>query len=380
VKAITSRLGTQGDTKDSKGIPLGGPGSGHHGHAGRPGVRGGSLPGEDATASRLGSKASQYADLPAKPFSLTKYEAMEHGTGTELPEERFVKRIPNRDTEYMSDEEIDGVLYSYEIEKQVAKDIADLSGETPECCARIIEQWATSSNDSSPLSISIQQAAADEFGVGLSDWQQKKIDSFATFEEILDIRAEKSNAEHKMNVARKLADKIYAKYKADPTPELRKEAEDAYSAVAPLATIFKERFDIWKHTIREMPPVLSGYVPDPVGSTRRILRAMYDHTQAELKKSGINFVTLFRGFDNTGQEAPEFGSTVSVGHNALSSWSGSYKIASHFGRYILSIQVPASRVMSTCRTGLGCLYEHEFVLLGDTGADDMAHVLERMEE
>jgi hypothetical protein len=43
----------------------------------------------------------------------------------------------------------------------------------------------------------------------------------------------------------------------------------------------------------------------------------------------------------------------------------SYASASKFGDVMMAAQVPASQILSTPRTGFGCLNEHEMVVLGN---------------
>jgi len=52
-RTVSTMLGKQSD----RDLPLGGPGSGHYGHAGRPGLRGGSFPADVAVSIEKGRTA-----------------------------------------------------------------------------------------------------------------------------------------------------------------------------------------------------------------------------------------------------------------------------------------------------------------------------------
>lgn len=105
------------------------------------------------------------------------------------------------------------------------------------------------------------------------------------------------------------------------------------------------------------------------------LRTMYDHTQAELKKADIEYVTLYRGFSlsstkekglSTVNKAGEF---VDVLMQPMSSFSTNFDTAQGFGgtstsSFVMGVRVHRSQIIGTARTGFGCLNEHEWVLLG----------------
>jgi hypothetical protein len=123
------------------------------------------------------------------------------------------------------------------------------------------------------------------------------------------------------------------------------------------------------------------------GQTQQdFLRAQYDATQQLFKDNGVATITLYRG-----QSAPpvspngwtqlprERYSGVLLQHadsvqmRPMSSWSSSAPAAAVFtGRYdnadapvLMTAQVPVNQILSTPRTGFGCLNEHEFVVLGN---------------
>jgi len=116
---------------------------------------------------------------------------------------------------------------------------------------------------------------------------------------------------------------------------------------------------------------------------RKVLRAMYNNTQAELKTAGYkpgDTVTLYRGYEGAkGSSIPDRGTDVNYAGNAMESWSILPSIAGSFGSNpirgrVLSMNVPVENVLSIATTGFGCLPEGEFVILG-SGKGNVAHVL-----
>jgi hypothetical protein len=110
-----------------------------------------------------------------------------------------------------------------------------------------------------------------------------------------------------------------------------------------------------------------GQVHGP--ALRSFARAQYDATQADLAARGITEVTVYRG---TGVQGVSEGS---VTLRPASSWSSDPSTAREFAATaadqdgnaaVLAATVPASRVLSTPSTGVGCLSEDEVVLLGGT--------------
>lgn len=115
-------------------------------------------------------------------------------------------------------------------------------------------------------------------------------------------------------------------------------------------------------------------------SAQRFARAQYEETQAYLAKHGLTSFTLYRGIRLDGG-VQDGGQTLDVASNPMSSWSSEPFTAIDFGfaeaKYsgdgdfhpdhhptVLVADVPVSRVIATPRTGMGCLKEFEFVLLG----------------
>lgn len=134
---------------------------------------------------------------------------------------------------------------------------------------------------------------------------------------------------------------------------------------------------------------LWGNLPDPAKELYRMfVRWQYDRTQAHLAGLGIDWVPLFRG--GTVHSSAR-GSVATIGDsNPASSWSiakseavsfakmrtneqnGQYEThlrsgGSEYRAFVWSARVPRRRVLATAVTGVGCLSEQEFVVIGGDG-------------
>lgn len=108
---------------------------------------------------------------------------------------------------------------------------------------------------------------------------------------------------------------------------------------------------------------------------RTALDHMYRATQRDLAAKGLTEVTLYRGmgardFAAVGLTGEAVGSSR-LTLQPLSSFSTSAIQAGYFSTQgsnevatLTAVRVPAARIFSTARTGIGCLNEGEFVLLG----------------
>jgi hypothetical protein len=149
----------------------------------------------------------------------------------------------------------------------------------------------------------------------------------------------------------------------------------------------------WTKSSQEKREEVAAYYRENEKALRGFVRAQYDLTQRELKEAGITHVTLHRGmrwdsqsrvpdwakfcppgsYGTTSTVAP--GSVVSLKNSdwrPLSSWSHSASQAGSFysgGTYGTKIKaaIPAERILSTPRTGNGCLSEREWVVLATPG-------------
>lgn len=113
-------------------------------------------------------------------------------------------------------------------------------------------------------------------------------------------------------------------------------------------------------------------------------RAMYEETQDSLRKAGVDAVELWRGTTNRSRfipvpwertqslGAPYGGPPVAVRSqlSPLSSWSSAKHVARDFADFvggygvISRMVVPRERIFATPWSGVGCMAEDEFVVLG----------------
>jgi hypothetical protein len=102
-----------------------------------------------------------------------------------------------------------------------------------------------------------------------------------------------------------------------------------------------------------------------------VIRQQYADTQAYFEAKGIKEVTLYRGTDDPRLGAGE----QEVVLRPLSSFSAdrsvAYSFASEEGGRVLTVKVPVSQIFSTPFTGIGCLPEQEFVILGEPTTADV---------
>lgn len=118
--------------------------------------------------------------------------------------------------------------------------------------------------------------------------------------------------------------------------------------------------------------------PDYTDDEReRFLRAMYEHTQDQFAKAGLkptDTVRVYRGVTDIPElQGAKHGDEVNITQNPMTSWSLSRNLARGFssgslqsGSGILTMDVPVSAIMGSCRSGFGCLSEAE-VVIGDVG-------------
>ena len=142
----------------------GGEGSGHRGHAGRPGKRGGSLPGKGSSASVITSPRK--GGMTANTDDFTDDE----GCAKLLSE--YASKYIGRDAywRHVSREERGMVKHA------LITELAEKSGLEYDEVNKMVKQWARSSNDQDMRSLSLQQAASEELGLPLSDWQKGRIE------------------------------------------------------------------------------------------------------------------------------------------------------------------------------------------------------------
>lgn len=109
-----------------------------------------------------------------------------------------------------------------------------------------------------------------------------------------------------------------------------------------------------------------------------VLWASYENTQAHLAEAGIGELILYRGVDaysiglDTGLE---LGTELDLTSNAMESWSTDHNVAGGFGDMVISVRVPASRVLSVANTGFGQMNESEVVILNQVGVEDVGELI-----
>jgi hypothetical protein len=101
---------------------------------------------------------------------------------------------------------------------------------------------------------------------------------------------------------------------------------------------------------------------------RDFVRAQYDGTQEWFKEHGVASVELWRGVKASSTEGPGLAPiTGKARTRPLSSWAYESLAAESFAGdngVLMRAVVPASRILSTGATGVGCLPEAEMVVLG----------------
>ncbi|MBC8275517.1 MAG: hypothetical protein H8E40_11205, partial [Chloroflexi bacterium] len=251
------------------------------------------------------------------------------------------------------------------LKAQVARDLAAETGVTEEQAADFVKQWAHSSNDDDMRSLAIQQDAADEFGVELSNFTKDKISSIDRFKERVELKRvfEQQHLDAK---------------KAGASPEELAKLESK------LDTEWNKKYPNtdfgYVHSIVHTGPISERTLPLMDSPTqRKLLRAMYNKTQSELAARGITEVRAYRGAKLSEAFTPKPLGKIQVKTNTLSSWSLSKTVAQQFGRgpgfgSIITAVIPTSRIFSFPTTGFGCLREGELVVLG--GKNDWVEATE----
>ena len=130
-------------------------------------------------------------------------------------------------------------------------------------------------------------------------------------------------------------------------------------------------YDDWFRA--EVQPMLDRYE----SFDRRILRAQYEVTQDAFRQQGITHVTLFRSAGQNWESGSvldriERASAAGTGDTyignlslqPLSSFTTRPSVTGGFGNVFYQTTVPVEYIHSTARTGLGCLSEYEWVVMG----------------
>jgi len=277
----------------------GGPGSGHRGHAGRPGKRGGSSPGTGAglvsmprhIANQVGEKIGNVDPVAVNVLnSVLVEDTWEHASVSELKD-------------------------------RIVTSLSEESGVDYDTTNEILKQWADTSNDTSMRALSLQQAAAEELGLELSDWQKGQIE---------------------------LA-KAKSGYGSQPITDRASER-----------AVIRAMYDQTQAHLRESGVAEDGHVT--------VFRGMKIRTD-DMPALGI--------------ESTSSGTVLDYKGNAMESWSVSRGEADKFADLeyeeeggktglVLRTRVPARNVISTAVTGLGAVREGEFVIVGSAVGSQVA--------
>jgi len=301
----------------------------------------------------------------------------------------------------------------------VVTDLAARTGLGYDLTNNLVKQWAFSANDEDIRSLSLQEDAAKEFGLEMSPWQTAKIkernaqsDAFVAEQRAAHERDFRYIKGDMAEVIRKgpveqddltmgEGGGVYTAYQnamqglvlhgrlvVDKPSGWRDggvmgvnriasedaiHIEDSPEASGPLANPvnrqkIRDAVAAWTEVSDDdikrygSNTGFGGMAPLASSATqRKFLRAQYEATQEFLAAHGIKEVAVFRGAD--GVKHPK-GTRVDTQVNPMESTTTDADTARAFGDCHLATMVPASRVFSTYRTGVGCNSESEIVLLG----------------
>ena len=253
-----------------------------------------------------------------------------------------------------SDNQMVGWLGTEDVMSNFAKDeivtkLVEQTGLEYDDVNLFIGQWAQSSNDEDMRSLAIQRDAAIMLGQDLPEWQQNKI---------LDVMRERQGK----------IESVESTYKM--TEEEGKGMGWIDAKYYPLMSSDKQQ---------------------------QLLRAMYDNTQERLDAEGIgDTIRLRRGMlvdrkvydkwevDVGAWGAVDWSPDVEYSGSVLESWSVNSITAEGFADVeyakagqvgvVFEMDIPRERLISSARSGFGCLSEYEFVHLGAYG-DEKARVV-----
>jgi phage portal protein BeeE len=220
---------------------------------------------------------------------------------------------------------------------ELIKAISVRSGASYEDVNKLIAEWSQTSNDDDMRALAIQKAAAEQFGIPLSDFTQGKIDTM--------LREMEATFDRSFTV-----DELFALRDTD----------------IPVGRFRTERLR------QSQVPLFSQE------GQRKMIDSMYDYTQEQLAIVGFSpedTIRLRRGVGLPKDVVKNWSAndTVDIIGNTLESWSVGEDIANTFARdrvsselngIVFEMDIPVSQIVGTARTGFGCLIEGEFVVKG----------------
>jgi hypothetical protein len=329
------------------GVTKGGPGSGHHGHKGVPGQRGGSVPSG-------GGLTREIPDVSYEPVDVMEADLYAGWVFDDL----FEDDSKDRNDAIYADKETRA-----EAKKKIVKDVVDRLLQNPDGSYNE-EAWADVRD--------LNREFGHDFGIlagHLFSYDRYKGVAEALVDGVVSGWAKTSGDNSAVATAFQMA--------------VQKEfATKGTKMLAPHSVM----------TLAER--VLAHNNGAGERALRRVARAIYDNTQEHLAKQGVKGVTVFRGMEFRGEHSvrmwekspfPEemygkqLNDVVDVKSQPLSAWSLESKTAGFFGGkrptpttvgrlgFVLATTVPAKSVFSTFMTGVGCMTEGEIVLLGGRG-------------
>lgn len=352
----------------------GGPGSGFHGHAGRPGKRGGSAEGR-------GTPRKKFPKLKPPPNDgewISAHKKLERDTHAGDPRSWQDDPVLTDMIAYGNEfealrEQKKKVTSGFFLEKQsqvqkhrVVTDLAARSGLTYDEANDFVAQWANSSNDNDLRSLSIQEVASDVVGVPLSDWQVGRMEKTRDYRHVVIerlIRGADEAPDTPLNrkaaiVLRGVADDVTS-HSMFEREELQQMAERVRNGEVPL------------QNLNDVRGLFVETEAAALVKVKRAVTAMYEQTQERLRDLGVTEMRLYRGSVQEGDFSA--GKVTSIRTNPLSSWTMDYAVARDFaegGLYgqgvIVEAIVPAERIYALPSTGVGCLQEYEVVVVGGT--------------
>lgn len=393
-------------------VHKGGKGSGHKGHRGIPGHRGGSLPDNNSSF------------MPSEPISvgmdeLTTVEAWDISKNPEADIDYYKTSSYRQQSNYLDQACSSSGYQGYRgdwsnaslEDRGLAKDdliksLAEKTGLSYDAVNEVIKSWADTSNNSY-LSATIQRAVAEEFGLELSEWQNNKFsksDEYAELHELevkteimydrSDIALRRYFAEHikfidddqRTALVVHFDNKLDKYLEGDETLQafgyvINKMQEDDGKAFLEMLQENKKLYDTktmaYNATLEFMKNTpaedfIGRYnwktedMPMSKDEIKRLARVMYDSTQASFATAGITEVTVFRGVGR-GIDGVDVGDTINYKGNPIESWSVDPWIA--YGGFsgqhgaVFGTKVSVKNLLCTPVTGFGCLVEGEFVLL-----------------